>query len=396
MDKVEKEKKVGLLTYHDACNFGANLQALSTIGYFRNKGISIEVINWSPNDLQDYYSRMVIPSQRKEHSEFVNAFLPISSVCRTSEDVADLIIDNGYTDVIVGSDAVFSYKPILSRIHLSRRTGVAMTKVTKDHQFPNPFWGDFKTVCPNVKLFAMSASAQYLDFGRCLPFEKKRLKSALERFDYISVRDRWTKKIVESFINKDVDISPDPVFGLAKNIRSLNLSLSSRFRLPENYVLLSFCSYVYPKEWFEELYKELKDNKFFVVNLAMPEGCVDIPADMKINVPLSPVDWYLLIKNSKGYIGQRMHPMVVALSNIVPFVSFDHYAYKKDLCSSKIFDLLERANLLDNYVTIGRNEIEAKDVVSKILQFDKDKAASFVLDYENSYSSLMEKITDRL
>ena len=47
-------------------------------------------------------------------------------------------------------------------------------------------------------------------------------------------------------------------------------------------------------------------------------------------------------------------------------------------------------------MTIGRNEIEAKDVVSKILQFDKDKAASFVLDYENSYSSLMEKITDRL
>lgn len=170
------------------------MQALSTIGYFRSKGISIEVINWSPNDLQDYYSRMVIPSQRKEHSEFVNAFLPISSVCRTSEDVADLIINNGYTDVIVGSDAVFSYKPILSRIHLSRRTGVAMTKVTKDHQFPNPFWGDFKTVCPNVKLFAMSASAQYLDFGRCLPFEKKRLKRALERFDYISVRDRWTKK----------------------------------------------------------------------------------------------------------------------------------------------------------------------------------------------------------
>lgn len=161
-------------------------------------------------------------------------------------------------------------------------------------------------------------------------------------------------------------------------------------------MLLSFCSYIYPKEWFEGLYKKLKDKEFFVVNLAMPEGCVDIPADMKINVPLSPLDWYLLIKNSKGYIGQRMHPMVVALSNIVPFVSFDHYAYKKDLYSSKIFDLLERANLLDNYVTIGRNEIEAKDVVSKILQFDKDKAASFVLDYENSYSSLMEKITDRL
>lgn len=132
---MEKDKKIGLLTYHDACNFGANLQALSTIGYFRSKGISIEVINWSPNDLQDYYSRMVIPSQRKEHSEFVNAFLPISSVCGTSEDVADLIINNGYTDVIVGSDAVFSYKPILSRIHLSRRTGVAMTKVTKDILF---------------------------------------------------------------------------------------------------------------------------------------------------------------------------------------------------------------------------------------------------------------------
>ena len=69
---------------------------------------------------------------------------------------------------------------------------------------------------------------------------------------------------------------------------------------------------------------------------------------------------------------------------------------KRTCTAVKFFDLLERANLLDNYVTIGRNEIEAKDVVSKILQFDKDKAASFVLDYENSYSSLMEKITDRL
>lgn len=40
--------------------------------------------------------------------------------------------------------------------------------------------------------------------------------------------------------------------------------------------------------------------------------------DFSITTPLPPLDWYALIKYAKGYIGENMHPIVVALHNAVP------------------------------------------------------------------------------
>ena len=226
------------------------------------------------------------------------------------------------------------------------------------------------------------------------------LRRLLKNFDLLTVRDRWTQRVISQFTEKEVTITPDPVFGFNINVKNqiTKEEISKKYDLKNKYVLLSFCDKLFTDEWYSQLYSRLKEKGFDVINLAMPEGCVDIPCDRRIDVPLPPMDWYAIIKNAQGYIGQRMHPMIVAFNNIVPFFIFDHYAYKKgdqQLESSKIYDLLERAGLLSSYYNIkdiNKKEIQPADVVSSILDFDKNKVEHFILGYQKRYLAMMDNI----
>lgn len=47
--------KIGILTYHCVPNFGAQLQALSTVCYLKRAGYEPILLNWYPKDLQVMY-----------------------------------------------------------------------------------------------------------------------------------------------------------------------------------------------------------------------------------------------------------------------------------------------------------------------------------------------------
>ena len=390
--------KIGLLTYHAVCNFGANLQALSTVSFLRKRGCEVYVIDWYPKDLEAYYARQVSKEQQLVHEVFVRDMFPLTRRCYNLDDVSEVVASLALDAVIVGSDAVFSYKPYLRRLHLSRKTGLAFSKVTADHRLPNPFFADF--VSPSsLKVFAMSASAQFLDIDACMAFEKRKLRKSLSRFSLITVRDRWTQYVVQSLLHSTPDITPDPVFAFNDNVPLADWAeRCGKYSLPEKYVVLSFCSLLFDSSWFLGLYEELHKRGYSVVNLAMPEGCVDIPCDIKIDVPLSPLDWYAVIKNSAGYIGQRMHPMIVAFANLVPFYIFDHYVFKggkQRRESSKIYDLLERAKLLLNYYDVKECTLEIPTVVQvceRLEDFHYENAETFLRTYRMSYFQMMDKI----
>ncbi len=391
--------KVGILTYHSVCNFGANLQALSTFSYFKKKGYDVKIINWYPENLEKYYLKKIPIVQQRAHRQFVEKYFILTELCRTKEDVDRVLRKEQFDGIVIGSDAVFSYIPFLQRIHPSRKTFIGVTRVSDDHKYPNPFWGEFDS---NAKLFSMSVSAQYLDIDKCLPWTKRKIKRSLSRFEYISVRDRWTKGILEKLLGKSVELTPDPVFGFNDNVKIDESTIDvilKKYDLGEDYIILSFCDKIYPDIWFNKLYQLLKEKNITVVNLSMPEGLIDIRADVSIDVPINPIEWYILIMKSKGYIGQRMHPMIVALNNLVPFFVFDHYAYKKGGKkneSSKIYDILERANLLELYQDVNSKMVDAIIVVERIMSFDKPKVQKFIEEYSNMYHNMMSKITENI
>ena len=122
--------------------------------------------------------------------------------------------------VVVGSDAVLTYIPLLCRFHLTRK-GIVFRKPCLDSDFPNAFWGDFVTYLKRpVKLAIMSGSAQNTYYAKIL-FNRRKFKKALERFSYISVRDIWTKLMLKSLSHGSIDatITPDPVFAFNQNVK---------------------------------------------------------------------------------------------------------------------------------------------------------------------------------
>ena len=65
--------RIGVLAYHSACNYGANLQVLSTLGYLRHKGYEPFVINYEAQDFIDFY-------RKRTPLEIYNAFDTSSAV----------------------------------------------------------------------------------------------------------------------------------------------------------------------------------------------------------------------------------------------------------------------------------------------------------------------------
>lgn len=58
-------------------------------------------------------------------------------------------------------------------------------------------------------------------------------------------------------------------------------------------------------------------------------SCVKLPyadapafGDIQYSVgdAITPIEWYALIKYSKGYVGNNMHPIVTSITNGVPFL----------------------------------------------------------------------------
>ena len=122
-----------------------------------------------------------------------------------------------------------------------------------------------------------------------------------------------------------------------------------------------------------------------------------------IQLPVTPLEWFALIKYSNGYIGHNMHPIVVSLHCGVPFFSFDNYGLKHlngiltTDRSSKIKHILTRAGLLSQREScISRNyhPLGPDIVYQRIKEFPLDRSLNFSNQYYNYYLQMMEEITN--
>lgn len=400
--------KVGILTYFNVPNFGANLQALSTYFYFKNQGYSVALIDWIPADLQEKLSKDQIKHQ--EHYNFIETYFSVTERCNTIDDVRRVIIKERIEVVVVGSDAILQHHSLISRIVFPSKKIVGIKEVLSDRLYPNPFWGCFKDEMLSSKLIMMSASSQDSSYKTLGVSLRKKMKSDLLKFEYISVRDTWTKKMVEFITNSERTpiITPDPVFAFNQNIGKIIPSKSDileKFGLPDEYILISFRT---PKKinvnWLHSLKENFKENNVACVAFPMPNGITfEHPFNKEISLPLNPLDWYGLIKYSNGYIGENMHPIIVALHNHVPFFSFDTYGecnYSLTKCnieSSKIYDLLKNADLLEYYCNVNGRFFDIPEpsfVFERVLYYDKRKSKCFSDKMYTEYHQMMTNIIE--
>jgi hypothetical protein len=114
--------KIGILAYHSACNYGANLQVLSTVGYLKRMGHLPIVLNYETDEFIRFYKFITPTDTYNAFYEFRHNNMPLSQSCHTTEELADVIASEKLDAIIIGSDAVAQHHPLLSRISFPTRT----------------------------------------------------------------------------------------------------------------------------------------------------------------------------------------------------------------------------------------------------------------------------------
>ncbi|MFP4489123.1 MAG: polysaccharide pyruvyl transferase family protein [Bacteroidales bacterium] len=399
--------KIGLLTYHSVYNFGASLQLYSTFSYLRKKGHEPVVINWVPEDLELRYDKSIPEKQADAHRDFAKHKFVLTGICRTAGEVADIIEKYDIGFVITGSDAVLQHSTMLSRLTMSKRGPVLRKKPGSDVLYPNPFWGSFIPLLKrDIPVVIMSASSQNTRYGLIRGNLRKAMAGALKRFSMITVRDEWTRDMIRYLSYGDIEPekTPDPVFAYNSNVDDQlgKQDIRRRFDLPDNYLLVSFrTKRCISGEWMDRLKAVAAKNNLECVALAMPDGIkFEHNFSKSIELPIDPEVWYAIIKHSAGYIGENMHPVVVAIHNDVPFYTFDSYGivrFKVHVVgrSSKIYDILADAGLLQNRSGILSRTYKMPDpgyVVDRITGFDHDACRRFSKSRQQEYETMMKRI----
>ena len=400
--------KIGLLAYHSACNMGATLQLLSSYGYWQKAGHEPIIINWVAEDMEKAYAKRTPSAQFEAHKALRKTLWQETELCHTAEEIAHVIETEKIEAVVVGSDAVAQNHPKITRIQLDKKHLLRFLPLTGDRIFPNPFWGTFndylKQPVPVAVLSASSQDSAYRLFSKA---KCREMAKRIQSYRYISARDTWTQKMVSHITKGSIipPVTPDPVFAFNYNAGERIASreeILHKFSLPEKYILLSF---QYPfknfQRWLEAfaLLSEKQGYTCVMMPFADKPSCGILPHTIKL--PLSPLDWYALIKYSSGYVGHNMHPIIVSIHNSIPFFSFDNYGQRglsgllPNDASSKILHILTQAHLQQYRVScISHGFIApAPDVVlQRLLYFDTSSESNFADTYYKKYTNMMSNI----
>lgn len=400
--------KIGLLAYHAACNFGAFLQLLSTVEYVKKQGDEPIVINWVPKDFRKEYEKKSLPEVRKVYAQLREVYYPMTELCETARQVARIIEKERIEAVIVGSDAVSQHHPLRERIHFPCRRILYISRPTSDRMYPNCFWGSFNKYLNNpVPVAVISGSSQDSKYYYIKGRAKQRMKESILGFRYMSVRDDWTQKMMQYLTDGEVipKVTPDPVFAFNHNAAHFVPSkeeITRKFGLPTDYLILSFKGKKSVSQAWIDAFQQLATEKGLAC-VKLPYADAPAYGDIQFSVgdAITPLEWYALIKYSKGYIGNNMHPIVTSITNGIPFFCFDNYGIAKINSewtngeSSKIYHILKRANLLAYRVFIsGKDYVcpSAEEVLKSIISFDKAKEKSFASGYYQEYLMMMEQV----
>lgn len=403
--------KIGILTYHAVCNFGANLQVLSTISFLKNAGHDPIVINWYTKELEKAYKKNTPAEQFNAHIDFQNKYLPLTERCYSDDDICASIKKHHIDALIIGSDAVVQHHPFLSRIVFPSRRIFTISKVSMDRMCPNPFWGSFyDKLDKKIPMVMMSVSSQNSAFKYFTKKERGLLYNKISNFSHISVRDDWTSQMISIITQGKIkpDVTPDPVFAFNYNVKDIPSKeyILKKFNLPSKYYLLSFLNSKYVSiEWLSEFEKlALKDDISCVV-LPFPQGIMfHHPFKNEINIPLSPIEWYSIIKYSQGYVGNNMHPIVVSLHNNIPCFSFDNYGVVKlrifvNNKSSKIYHIMKKFGVLSNRIgsaSLLHKTPRPSEVTTKLKSYNRKEIEIKSKEYLTQYIRMMDTIIKEL
>ncbi|MBR4920435.1 MAG: polysaccharide pyruvyl transferase family protein [Prevotella sp.] len=393
--------RIGIMTFYNWLNFGANLQGVSTYLYLKKHGHTPIFINYKSEKNYAIWKSHQDNPQLKTHLAFVNKYIENQTeFCHNAEQLLEVVKRHQIEAIIIGSDAVLQHHPLISRFKLSKKYGIGLKRYLEEQRFPNLFWGvgfADKTPCAMMSVSSQNSEYQYIGY-----LTKRKMRNALSLFRYISVRDTWTQQMVKCISGRDVPVTPDPVFAFNSNAPELIKSreeILEKYQLPEKYVLVCLKSQSLPITMLDELKESFAKGSMSCVAFPVPTGVkFNHHFDYEIGLPLPPDDWFALIKYASAYVGSNMHPIVVSLHNAVPCVSIDNwgrtnfFGKKIDDGSSKVEHIMREFGVADCHKMINGDmcNVKADEVVKLVESFPIEHVKGHALEMTERYNQMMQ------
>ncbi len=318
--------KIGILTFHWGCNYGAVLQSYALSRACESLGNETHLIDYYPvkykknliNACNPRYLRVISKrikelEKEKKIEAFRKKYLNRTKYYSASRKLKEICDD--YDCFICGSDQVWN----MSFIEHSERK--------KNFVYYLDFVPESKTIASYAPSFGTE---------KCKESLKKDIKEKLQRFDFLSVREVTGKKLVKDLGIEECSVVPDPTILLEK----------------EDYLKLIENEKSNPDVFVYILQGKFADAKDLMGSLEERGHKITVSGNESIE------KWLSYIKDSKFVITNSFHGTVFSILFEKPFVSV---LIKKSGMNDRITTLLSRLGLEDRIYN-GNTEIINKEI----------------------------------
>lgn len=193
-------KKIGILTFHQAINYGAILQTYALQFVLADK-FDVSIINYRSEKFEKEYYKLKLrykiikffyetqkEIKKKKFIDFSNRRLKLTERINEKKELSDFCCNYDY--IITGSDQVWNYR------------------------ITNTDWTYLLDFVEPMKRLSYAASFGVSDIPDDL---KEHYRKLLSKFKYITVREKQGQEIIKELCNIDVPVVLDPTLLLNKN-----------------------------------------------------------------------------------------------------------------------------------------------------------------------------------
>lgn len=331
--------KVGILTFHDAHNYGAVLQAFALKKYIQKLGYEVSIINYHHETIPDGYPKENNEKRWEKFDKFIKELIDYDTKTYINEQELETLDIDFW---ICGSDQIWN------------------TEITRG--FNKGFFLDFNT---NGKKISYAVSMGIDE----LPKEQEEdFKNSLNKLNKISVREETLQKYAKKFTDKEVEKVLDPTLLLEeKDYESLILDNNYG-----EYVLIYALG---PDERLIKIANKIakeKNVKIIELNDKKNENyfCEQIS-------DAGPDEFLTLIKNAKAVVTNSFHGTIFSIifeKEFYTITRLNRNSRMKNIL--KIVDMEDR--LIDKVEELEKIKVQDYKKAYYRLNVEKEKSKEFL------------------
>lgn len=368
--------KVGILTFHNAYNYGAYLQACALCTRLNiEDDIDAEIIDYymekevKKYDINTYKMstiiHMIIKGTYGFHKKLCESFERAhnSGFMHKSKEhlVSDSLIDfqdfvkNRYDAIIAGSDEIW--------------------KIDTFRGFPNAYWliGDL-----GCRKLSYAASSRVNLSEHLAKENQDLLKRTLKQYEFIGVRDDKTKNEIDDIVGENLSkLCCDPSFLYRFKISDADISElvnNKKFDKRRKSVFLMIDNDIVCKQICNAL-----GGAYNLINVfTKHKGVINVPS-------LEPITWLNLLAKSDYVITSFFHATCYSILYNVPFLAIGTKGKQ-----SKLSSLLCDEKINERYITA--DNINAELVRKMLNNKNTDYFEAFVENQRGSFDTFLEAL----